>query len=202
MDAQRFDALARALWPASRRSLLGGAIGGMLGIAALALGDDESSAARRNARNRNGNNNRRRRRQRRNRRQTWTFRASLSHTNETPPSSGDRFSNGSNARIQIVQRRRRFQICGKFNYFTNAVGNSQINVRDVILQFENTRNNTPAEITFSGWAGGTTNGDECISVGRSQANYIRRNATSFFVNIRTRTPNHPNGAVAGLLERK
>lgn len=202
MDAQRFDALARALWPASRRSLLGGAIGGVLGIASLALGDDESSAARRNARNRNGNNNRRNRRRRRNRGQTWTFKASLSHTNESPPSSGDRFSNGSNARIQIVQRRRRFQICGRFNYFTNAVGNSQINVKDVILQFGNTRNNTPAEITFSGWAGGTTNGNECIDVGRSQANYVRRNATSFFVNIRTTNPHHPNGAVAGLLERQ
>ena len=112
MDAQRFDALARALWPASRRSLLGGAIGGMLGIASLALGGDESSAARRNARNRNGNNNRRRRRRRRNRGQTWTFKASLSHTNESPPSSGDRFSSGSTAQIRIVQRRRRSRFAG------------------------------------------------------------------------------------------
>jgi hypothetical protein len=202
MDDHRFDTLVRALQPANRRSLLGGAIGGVVGLTALALGRDESDAARRHNRNNNNNRNRRRRRRRRNRRQTWTFRASLSHNNESPPSSGDRFSNGSNARIQIVQRRRRFQICGRFNYFTNAVPNSQINVRDVILQFGNTRNNTPAEITFSGWSGGTTNGNECIDVGRSQANYIRRNATDFFVNIRTRNPNHPNGAVAGLLESR
>jgi hypothetical protein len=202
MDAQRFDALVRALGPASRRVLLGGTIGSMLGVASLALDHDEGSAARRHGGNNRNNNRQRRRRRRRNRRQTWTFRANLSHNNESPPSSGDQFSNGSNARIQIVQRRRRFQICGRFNYFTNAVGNSQINVRDVILQLGNTRNNTPAEITFSGWAGGTTNGNECLEVGRSQANYIRRNATDFFVNIRTRNPNHPNGAVAGLLERR
>jgi hypothetical protein len=199
MDDHRFDTLVRALQPASRRSLLGGAIAGVLGITALALEHDEGAAAKRHNRNRNNN---RRNRRRRNRRRTWTFTASLSHNNESPPSSGDRFSSGSNARIQIVQRRRRFQICGRFNYFTNAVPNSQINVRDVILQFGNTRNNTPAEITFSGWSGGTTNGNECIDVGRSQANYIRRNATDFFVNIRTRNPNHPNGAVAGLLERR
>lgn len=202
MDAQRFDALARALWPASRRSLLGGAIGGVLGIASLALGDDESSAARRNARNRNGNNNRRNRRRRRNRGQTWTFRASLSHTNESPPSSGDRFSSGSNARIQIVERRRRFQICGSFNYFTTAVANRNIDVRDVILQFGNTRNNTPADVTFSGWVGTTSFDAGCQEIGRSQANDIRRNASNYFVNIRTRNPNHPNGAVAGLLEKQ
>lgn len=201
MDDRHFDALVRALQPTNRRSLVSGALGGVLGLTALVLGQDDGSAARRHNRNNNNNRNRRRRRQR-NRRQTWTFKASLSHNNESPPSSGDRFSSGSNARIQIVQRRRRFQICGKFNYFTNAVGNAQINVRDVILQFENTRNNTPPEITFSGWAGGTTNGNECIDVGRSQANYIRRNATNFFVNIRTRNPNHPNGAVAGLLQRR
>jgi hypothetical protein len=198
MDDHRFDTLVRALQPANRRSLLGSAIAGVLGITALALEHDEGDAARRH--NRNSNNNRRNRR-RRNRRRTWTFTASLSHTNETPPSSGDRFSSGSNARIQIVQRRRRFQICGKFNYFTTAVANRNIDVRDVILQFGNTRNNTPAEVTFPGWVGTTGFNAGCQTIGRSQANDIRRNASNYFVNIRTRNPNHPNGAVAGLLER-
>ena len=200
MDAQRFDALVRALGPASRRSLLGGAIGSMLGIASLMLDHDESSAAKRHNRN-NRNNNRQRRRRRRNRKRTWTFNASLSHNNESPPSSGDRFSSGSTARIKIVQRRRRFQICGKFNYFTTAVANRNIEVRDVILQFGNTRNNTPAEVTFPGWVGTTSFNAGCQTIGQSQANDIRRNATNYFVNIRTRNPNHPNGAVAGLLQR-
>ena len=196
MDAQRFDALARALQPANRRSLLGGAIAGVLGLASLVQGQDESSARRRDR------NNRQRRRKQRNRRRTWTFRASLSHNNESPPSSGDRFSNGSNARIQIVQRRRRTQICGNFNYFTTAVANRNIDVRDVILQFWNTRNNTPADVTFPGWVGTTGFDAGCQEIGRSQANDIRRNASSYFVNIRTRNPNHPHGAVAGLLQRQ
>lgn len=199
MEAQRFDALVRALRPASRRSLLGGAIGGVLGIASLVMGQDESSAAKRH--NRNSNNNRRRRR-RRNRERTWTYQASLSHLNETPPSSGDRFSSGSRAQIKIVERRRRVQICGNFNYFTTAVANRNINVQDVILQFGNTRNNTPAEVIFPGWSGTTTFDAGCQAIGQNLANDIRRNASSYFVNIRTITPNHRNGAVAGTLVRQ
>ncbi len=199
MDDHRFDRLVRALQPASRRSLLGSAIAGVLGMTALALEHDKSSAARRH--NQNNNNNRRRRR-RRNRRRTWTFKASLSHTNETPPSSGDRFSSGSTAQIKIVQRRRRFQICGNFNYFTTAVANRNINVKDVILQFGNTRNNTPAEFSFPGWVGATGFDAGCFRIGQGQANDIRRNASSYYVNIRTNTPNHPNGAVAGTLVRQ
>ena len=68
MDYHRFDALVRALQPANRRSLLGGAIGSVLGLTALALGQDEGDAARRH--NRNNNNNRRRRRRRNRRRRS------------------------------------------------------------------------------------------------------------------------------------
>ena len=196
MDAQRFEALVRAFGPANRRALLGGTVGGMLGLASLMLAQDESAARRRRR------NDRQRRRRQRNRKRTWTFTASLSHSNESPPSSGDRFSSGSTARIQIVRRRRRTQICGNFNYFTTAVANRNIDVRDVILQFGNTRNNTPAEVTFPGWVGTTSFDAGCQEIGRSQADDIRRNATNYFVNIRTRNPNHPNGAVAGLLERR
>ena len=201
MDAQRFDALARALRPANRRSLLGGAIAGVLGIASLVHGQDESSAARRH--NRNNNSNRRRRRRRRSRGRTWNFTASLSHLNETPPSSGDRFAtSASNAKISITQRRRRNQICGTFNYSTTAVANRNINVRDVILQVGNTRNNTQPELSFSGWFGKNVSDRECQNIGRNQANFIRRNAANIYVNVRTATPNHPNGAVAGLLVRQ
>ena len=45
MDNHRFDALVRALQPANRRSLLTGALGGVLGLTALALGPDEGDAA-------------------------------------------------------------------------------------------------------------------------------------------------------------
>jgi hypothetical protein len=201
MEAQRFDALVRVLRPATRRSLLSGAIGGVLGIASLVLGQDESSAAKRH--NKNNNSNRRRRRQR-NRRRTWKFLASpLTHLNETPPSSGDRFAtSASRAQISIVQRRKRFQICGNFNYSTTAVANRNISVRDVILQFGNTRNSTPAEVTFPGWSGTNVFDAGCQRIGRAQALDIRRNSSSYFVNVRTNTPNHQNGAVAAPLVRQ
>lgn len=200
MDNHRFDALVRALQPANRRSLLTGALGGVLGLTALALGPDEGDAARRHNRNNRNNRNNRRRRRRRNRRRTWNFEASpLSHTYETPPSSGDRLaSKTSNAQIRIVQRRRRFQICGEFSYSTSAVPNRNIDVRDVIIQFGSTSNSTKAEVTFPGWTG-PTSPSTCQEIGRSLANDIRRNPDDYFVNVRTFTPNHRNGAVAAPL---
>lgn len=199
MDIHRFDALAKALQPANRRSLLGGALAGVLGIAALAL-EHEDGSARGN--NRNNRQQRRRRRRRRNRRRTWNLVASpLSHTYETPPSSGDRFATASsNAQIRIVQRRRRFQICGEFTYGTSAVPNRNISVKDVIIQFGSTSSSTKAEVTFSGWTG-PTSPSTCQPIGRSLANDIRRNPDDYFVNVRTFTPNHRNGAVAAPLRK-
>lgn len=198
MDAQRFDALARALRPANRRSLLGGAISGMLGFAALVRGHDDGDAAKRH--NGNNNNNRRRRRQR-NRRRTWKLVASpLTRQNV---SNGDRFATSAcKASINIVQRRNRFQICGDFTYATTAVANRNINVKDVIIQFGNTRSGTTAEVTFDGWSGTTTFDAGCQRIGKNLANDIRRNASDYYVNIRTNTPSHPSGAVAGTLANK
>lgn len=203
MDNHRFDALVRALQPANRRSLLSGALGGVLGLSALVLGQDDGSAARRNNQNNNNRRQRRRRRRRRTRRRTWDLVASpLSHTWETPPSSGDHLaSKSSNAQIRIIQRRRRFQICGDFTYGTSAVPNRNIDVRDVIIQFGNTNNNTKAEITFPGWSGGTVSPSTCQGIGQSLANDIRRNPGDYFVNVRTFTPNHRNGAVAAPLAK-
>ncbi len=202
MDVHRFDTLVRALQPANRRSLLGSAIAGVLGIASLALEHDESDAARRhNRNNRNNRNNRRRRRRRRNRRRTWNLVASPLRASNV--SNGDRFAtNASRADISIVQRRRRFRICGEFNYATTAVPNRNIDVRDVILQFGNTRSSTPAEVTFPGWSGSTGSPSTCQRIGQSLANDIRRNPGDYFVNVRTNNPNHRNGAVAAPLARK
>lgn len=195
MDKRRFDALVRALQPANRRSLLAGALGGVLGFASLALEHEDGSA-------RNNNRNRRRRRRRRNRRRAWNLEAApLSHTHETPPSSGDRFASASsNAQIRIIQRRRRFEICGTFTYGTSAVPNRNIDVRDVIIQFDNTNNSTKAEVTFPGWTGPTST-RTCQGIGQSLANDIRRHPGDYFVNVRTFTPNHRNGAVAAPLAK-
>lgn len=197
MDYHRFDALVRALQPANRRSLLGGAIGSVLGLTALALGQDEGDAARRH--NRNNNNNRRRRR-RRNRRRTWNLLASpLTHQ---AVSGGDRSATSAcKAQIKIVQRRRRFQICGNFNYSTTAVRNSNIDVRDVIIQPGNTNRTTPAVVTFDGWIGSNTHNAGCKRIPRDLARDIRRSPDTYYVNVRTNTPNHQNGAVAGRLAR-
>jgi hypothetical protein len=111
-------------------------------------------------------------------------------------------TNASRADIRIVQRRRRFQICGKFTYATTAVPNRNINVRDVIIQFGNTRSSTLAEVTFPGWSGSTTSPSTCQRIGQSLANDIRRNPGDYFVNVRTINPNHRNGAVAARLARR
>jgi hypothetical protein len=201
MDTRRFDALARALRPANRRSLLGGAIAGVLGITSLVLGQDEVSGAKNHN---NNNNNNQRRRQRRNRKRTSRFLASpLSHTNETPASSGDSHaSTQSKAAIQIVQRRRRFQICGNFTYITSAVQERNVSVRDVAIQYGNTGHTNTPVFTFPGWTGSFTNQAPCRRVDRRTARQILRDPNSYFVNIRTYTPNHQNGAVAARLLRQ
>jgi hypothetical protein len=202
MDNHRFDALVRALQPANRRSLLGGALGGVLGLTALALGQDEGDAAKKH--NRNNNNNRRnnrRRRRRRNRRRTWHLLASP--LTSQPLSGGDRSATSAcQAQIRIVQRRRRFQICGNFNYSTHAVQNRNINVRDVIIQPGNANRTTPAVVTFDGWTGSNVHDSGCKRIPRDLARDIRSSPDTYFVNIRTNNPNHPNGAVAGRLERE
>jgi hypothetical protein len=185
MDGDRFDTLARTLKPATRRTLLGGAIGGLLATASLALGREETSARRRN------------------RRRTWNFAAApLTHLDEHPASSGDNRAYNSKAQITISQRRNRFQICGTFQYHTDAVANSQINVRDVIIQQGTTSASSQALVTFAGWAGTTTFDAGCQTIDSSLAKAIVNDPGAYHVNLRTNQPRHLNGAVAAPLTRQ
>jgi len=201
MEAQRFDALVQALRPANRRSLLGGAIGGVLGIASLALGQDESSAARRH--NGSSNNNRRRRR-RRNRRRTWKLLASpLTYHNETPPGLGDKQATSAcSAHIKIVRRRNRYRICGSFNYSTHAVANTAIDVRNVIIQTPDTGHSRSAQVTFLGWTGTNVHDAGCKAIPEDLARQILRSPWAYYVSILTNNPSHHFGAVAAPLVRQ
>jgi hypothetical protein len=202
MDDHRFDTLARALRPANRRSLLGGAISGVLGITALVLGQDESSAA--NNHNKNSNNNRQRRRGRRNRRRTWKLQASpLTFHNETPSSGGDKFATSAcSAQIKIIRRRNRYQICGNFTYTTKAVANpAAIDVRNVIIQTPDTAHSTTALVTFLGWKGTTVSPGECKPIREDVAKQILRSPWAYYANILTNNPSHHFGAVAAPLVR-
>src|SRR5688572_13050724 len=83
MDGVRFDTLARSMQPATRRTLLRGVVGGLLAVAPLALGREDTSARRR-----------------RNRRRTWNFSAApLTHLDEHPSTSGDAKAYNSKAQI-------------------------------------------------------------------------------------------------------
>lgn len=186
MDGDRFDALTRAVNPATRRALLGGAIGGLLTAASLALGRDDASA----------------RKNRRPRRQTWNFSASpLTYLDEHPSSSGDAKAYNSKAEIQIHQRRRRYTICGQFQYFTDASSTRDISVRDAIIQYQTTSSSSQAWVTFPGWSGATNFDAGCQSVARNVARDIVNDPGSYHVNIRTNHPRHLNGAVAAPLKR-
>ena len=191
MDGDRFDVLTRAMHPATRRSMLAAAIGGIVTAASLALGRDEASAG-------NNNNNRRRRRQR----QTWNFSASpLTYLDEHPSSSGDAKAYNSKAEIQIHQRRRKYTICGQFQYFTDASSTRNINVRDVIIQYQTTSSSSQAWVTFPGWSGANNFDAGCQSVARNVARDMVNDPGGYHVNIRTNNPRHLNGAVAAPLKR-
>jgi hypothetical protein len=185
MDGDRFDTLTRSMKPATRRTLLGGAIGGLVTAASLALGRDDVSARRR-----------------RPRRQTWKFNASpLTYLDEHPSSSGDAKAYNSKAQITINQRRRKYTICGSFQYFTEASSTRDISVRDVIIQYQTTSSTSQAWVTFPGWAGANTFTAVCQPVARNVARDIVNDPGSYHVNIRTNHPRHLNGAVAAPLKR-
>lgn len=189
MDGDRFDVLTRAVSPATRRTLLGGAIGALVTAAALALGRDDASAG-------NNNNNRRRRRQ------TWNFSASpLTYLDEHPSSGGDSRAYNSKAELQIHQRRRRYTICGQFQYYTDATATRNISVRDVIIQYQTTSSSSQAWVTFPGWSGANTFDAGCQSVAANVARDMVNDPGGYHVNIRTNNPRHLNGAVAAPLKR-
>jgi hypothetical protein len=201
MEAQRFDALVQALRPANRRSLLGGALAGVLGLTSLVLRQEESSAAKKH--NKNNNNNRQRRR-RRNRKRTWKLHASpLTYHNEMPSSGGDKLATSAcSAQIKIVRRRNRYQICGNFTYTTKAVANpGAIDVRNVIIQTPDTAHATTAQVTFLGWKGTTVSPGECKPIKEDVAKRILRSPWAYYVNILTNSPSHHFGAVAAPLVR-
>jgi hypothetical protein len=186
MENERFDRLARSMKQVTRRTLLSGAIGGLLTIAPLALGGENASARNR----------------RRNRRQTWKFSAHpLTHFDEHPASSGDALAYNSKAQLTISRRRNRFQICATFQYYTDASSTHQINVRDVIIQPGNTRNSTPAVFTFPGWTAANVHDAGCLPIERGLAQDIVSDPGTYHVNIRTNHPQHVNGAVAAPLTR-
>jgi hypothetical protein len=185
MDGDRFDVLTRAMKPATRRTLLGGAIGGFITAATLALGREDASARRR-----------------RPRRQTWKLSAHpLTYLDEHPSSSGDSRAYNSKAQITINQRRRKFTICGTFQYYTDASSTRDINVRDVIIQTGNTANSTPAVVTFPGWSGANVFDAGCQTIARGLAQDIVNDPGTYHVNLRTNHPRHLNGAVAAPLTR-
>lgn len=193
MESERFDMLVRSMTPATRRTLLGGTVGGLLTAVSVALGRDGASA---------GNNNNNQQRRRRRNRQTWKFSASpLTYLDEHPSSSGDSRAYNSKAEITIHQRRRRFQICGTFQYFTDASSTRDISVRDVIIQYETTSSSSQAWVTFPGWSGSNTFDPGCQSIERNVARDIVNDPGAYHVNIRTNHPRHLNGAVAAPLKR-
>jgi hypothetical protein len=188
MDGDRFDVLTRAANPATRRTMLGATIGGLIAAATVALGREDASA---------GRNNRRRRR-----RQSWNLSAApLTYLDEHPSSSGDSKAYNSKAQIQIHQRRNRFTICGQFQYFTDGSSTRDINVRDVIIQYGTTSSSSQAYVTFPGWGGANNFDAGCQSIARGLANDIVNDPSSYHVNIRTNHPRHLNGAVAAPLKR-
>lgn len=192
MESHRFDALVRSVQPATRRSVLSGAIGGLLALAPFALDREEAAA---------GNNNRNRK-QRRRRNRSWKLSAHpLTNADEHPASSGDTKAYNSKAQITIRQRRRRFQICATFQYYTEASNTNQINVKDVIIQTGNTSSSTPAVFSFAGWTTANVHDAGCQQISRGLANDILGDPGTYHVNLRTNHPHHPNGAVAAPLTR-
>lgn len=190
MDGDRFDVLTRVVSPATRRTVLRGTIGAFVTAASLALGRNSAMAG-------NNNNNRRRRQ-----RQTWKFSASpLTYLDEHPSSGGDSRAYNSKAEIQINQRRRRYTICGQFQYFTDASATRNVNVRDVIIQYQTTSSSSQAWVTFPGWSGASNFDAGCQPVARNVARDIVNDPGGYHVNIRTNTPRHLNGAVAAPLKR-
>jgi hypothetical protein len=190
VEFHRFETLVRAIKPATRRSLLGGALAGLLALTPAALEPENATA---------GNRNRRRRRPRK---QTWKLSASsMSYLDEHPSSGGDSLAYNSKALITITQRRRRFQICATFQYYTGAATTNQINVKDVIIQPGNTSHTTQPVYSFFGWTAANVHEVACQSIDRGVAQDILADPGTYHVNIRTNHPHHPFGAVAAPLTR-
>jgi hypothetical protein len=190
MDGERLGMLFSTLGTASRRALLVGVVGGLL--TGIPLEQASEVAAARNKRSR--------RNRRRNRNQTWKLSAHpLTHFDEHPASSGDSQAYNSKAQIVIAKRRRRYQICGTFQYYTDAARTNQINVKDVVIQPGNTSHTTPAVVTFAGWTGANVHDAGCQPIAPDLARQIISSPGDYHVNLRTNTPAHPNGAVAAPL---
>ena len=190
MEIHRFEALMETARQATRRTMLGGALAGLLALGPAVVERDTASA---------GNKKRRRRR---NRKENWKFvAANMSYLDEHPSSGGDAQAHNSKAQVTIKRRRNKYTICATFQYYTSAATPNQINVKDVIIQPGNTSHSTPAVFVWNGWTAANVFDAGCQKISRGLAQDIVSDPGTYHVNIRTNHPHHPNGAVAAPLTR-